>query len=250
MAEFAFQYTNAPLYLDRLEAVQAAAKAPADAVSLQILTAALNDKYFGIRLNAMQSIDPANTSLLGSLMPAIKKMAVADVNTLVQAQALTMVAAAKNQEDLPMFKKGLESRSYAVQGASLMALAELLPAAEALATAKSLEKDNRKALTTAIVNVYAKYGSEKELPFVTDKFSALGPQEQINLIPAYVATLGKLTDKAQVKKGIDGLKSIGLKYKQYGADKFITNFLSQLKQLRSADQESLTYIDAAIAELK
>lgn len=250
LAEFAFQYTNAPLYLDRLEAVEAAAKAQTEALALQILTAALNDKYYGIRLNALQVIDPANTTLIASLMPAIKKMAAAETNTLVQAQAISMVAAAKNQEDLPMFKKGLESRSYAVQGASLMALAELVPPAEALATAKDLEKDNRKALTTAIVNVYAKFGSEKELPFVTDKFSALGPQEQINLIPAYVVTLGKLTDKAQVKKGIDALKAIGLKYKQYGADKFITNFLSQLKQLRSADQESLTYIDTALTELK
>src|SRR5690606_27495313 len=112
----------------------------------------------------------------------------------VQAQAITMVASAKNQEDMAMFRKGLESRSYAVQGASLMAVADMIPPAEALTLAKGLEKDNRKALTAAIVNVYAKYGTEKELPFVTEKYAALGTQEQINRTPAYVVALGKLTD--------------------------------------------------------
>jgi aminopeptidase N len=250
LAEFAFQYKNAPLYLDRLEALLAAVKAPTDASSATILTAALGDKYYGIRLNALQAIDPTNTALLSSLMPAIKKMAVGDANTLVQAQAITMVASAKNQEDMAMFRKGLESRSYAVQGASLMALADMIPPVEALTLAKGLEKDNRKALTAAIVNVYAKYGTEKELPFVTEKYAALGTQEQINMTPAYVVALGKLTEVKEVKKGVDVLKGIGLKYKQYGANTFMTNFLGQLKQLRASDQESLTYIDAAIVELK
>ena len=47
--EFAFQYKNAPLYDDRLEAIEAAVKST-DAKALQTLISALNDPYFELRI--------------------------------------------------------------------------------------------------------------------------------------------------------------------------------------------------------
>ena len=101
-----------------------------------------------------------------------------------------------------------------------------------------------------MVNVYSKFGTEKELPFITQKFSSLGTQEQIQLIPAYMNMLGKVNDVDAVKNGVDAVKTIGVKYKTYGANVFVTNFLVKLKQQKQSDQVSLAYIDAAIAELK
>ncbi|WP_432712098.1 M1 family aminopeptidase [Pedobacter sp.] len=247
--EYAFQYANAPLYVDRLESIQAASKNQKDADGAKIMLAALNDKFHGLRLASLEALDLTNAELAKTALPVIQKLAVADANTLVKAKAITALAATNNPADLPLFKKALESDSYAVQGAALMALSLQQPQ-DAIATAKSFEKDNRKALTEAMVNVYSKYGTENELAFITDKFGSLGTQEQIHLIPAYMNMLGKVNDLNAVKKGVDAVKAIGVKYKSYGANTFVTNFLVKLKQQKQSDQASLTYIDAAITELK
>jgi len=247
--EYAFQYAHAPLYLDRLEAINVASKNQKDTDGVKIMLAALKDKFHGLRLSTLQKLDLSNPEIAKTALPAIHKMAVADSNTRVQAQAITALAYFNNPADLPLFKKGLEGKSYAVQGASLMAIALQQPQ-DAMATAKAFEKNNKKALTEAIVNVYAKFGTEKELPFISEKFSTLGTQEQIQLIPAYMNMLGKVNDINALKTGVDAVKAIGVKYKSYGANKFVTNFLVQLKQQKQSDPASLAYIDAAIAELK
>jgi len=247
--EYAFQYANAPLYLDRLESIDVASKNQKDPEGVKIMLAALKDKYHGLRLSTMQKLDLSDPDVAKASLPAIQNMAVGDSNSRVKAQAITALAYFNNPADLPLFKKGLESNSYAVQGASLMALAQQQPQ-DAMVSAKAFEKNSKKALTEAIVNVYSRYGTEKELPFISEKFATLGTQEQIQLIPAYINMLGKVNDIKALKTGVDAVKAIGLKYKSYGANKFVTNFLMQLKQQKQSDQASLAYIDAAIAELK
>ena len=249
LPEYAFQYANAPLYLDRLEAIQAASKSQKDPVAAKIMKAALKDKYHGLRLSALELLDLSNPELAKAALPDIQNLAVADPNSRVKAQAITALAHYNNAADIPLFKKGLESNSYAVQGASLMALAVQQPES-ALTTARAFEKDNKKALTEAMVNVYSKFGTANELPFITEKFANSGTNEQIQLIPAYMNMLGKVNDIEAVKKGVDAVKAIGIKFKSYGANVFVTNFLTQLKQQKQSDQASLAYIDAAIAELK
>ncbi len=249
LSEFVFQYQHAPLYADRLEAIIAAAKNKTETDASKILLAALNDKYYGLRIEAIEAIDLSNAALAQNALPLIQKMAVSDPNTLVQAQAITAMASLANPADLTLFRKGLDDKSYAVQGASLTAISLQNPE-EAMTAAKKLEKDNRKALTTAMVNVYSKYGSEKELPFISEKFSTLDTQDQVQLIPAYMALLGRVNDLNEVKKGVDVVKAIGIKYKTYGANTFVSNFLGQLRQKKQSDRASLAYIDAALAELK
>ena len=249
LSEYAFQYANAPLYRDRLEAIQAAGAQKADAEAGKILLAGLKDKFYGIRISSLQALDLAKPTVAAVAFPLIEKMAVSDPNTLVQAQALTALVARNQSSDLPIFKKSLESKSYAVQGAGLMALAVLQPE-ESLATAKSFEKDNRKALTEAMVNVYSKFGTEKELLFVKEKFEAAGTNEQVQLMPAYLNILGKTNDIKVLKEGVDVVKALGLKYKAFGANSFVSNLLTQLKQQKQSDQASLAYIDAAIKELR
>jgi len=88
------------------------------------------------------------------------------------------------------------------------------------------------------------------LPFITEKFTAMSAQEQIEMIPAYVNILGKVSDINELKKGVDLVKAIGLKYKSYGYNKYVTNFLLQLKKQKQGDQAALSYTDSAIDELK
>jgi aminopeptidase N len=249
IGEFAYQYAHAPLFMDRLEAIDAAGKNQRTPEGRKVLLDALSDKYYSLRIQALDSIDVKNTELVKAALPLIQKMAAADPNTMVQAKAISIIGADKNPADLPLFTKSLESRSYAVQGAALMAVAFQQPE-QALAAARKLEKDTGKGLTEAIVNVYSKFGTEKELPFITEKFAAMGAQEQVGLVPAYLNILGKVNDTEAVKRGVDMVKALGLKYRQYGINNYVANFLNQLKGAKQSDAASVAYIDKAIVELK
>lgn len=55
--EYLFQYFHAPLYLDRSQAIDAASEDPSDPRAQKILTAALKDKYYGLRIAARQVLD-------------------------------------------------------------------------------------------------------------------------------------------------------------------------------------------------
>ena len=248
LTEYVFQYDNAPLYLDRLEALEEAGKNKKTAEGSKILLSALNDKYFGLRSAALDSLDLSDAQTAAKALPIVQKMAANDPNTTVQAAAISAIASNKNEADLPAFKKALGSKSYAVQGAALQALALQKPD-EALVAAKELENDNRKALTEAILMVYAKFGSEQNLPFIADKFAGMGPQEKVGLLPAYLGMAAKANNTVALQKAIDETKSLGLKYKQYGIDKYAVNLLTQLKQQTEAGKANASYIDAALAEL-
>ncbi len=54
--EFAFQLENAPLYVDRLEALTAALKNSNDAIAQSIIQNALKDKYYKIRIKAIDAL--------------------------------------------------------------------------------------------------------------------------------------------------------------------------------------------------
>jgi len=249
MSDYAVQYAKAPLFVDRLEAIEAAGKNQKTPEGSKVLLSALNDKYYSLRMLALDSIDIENPELMKTAMPVIQKMAASDPSTVVQAKAISVIGLSKNAADLQLFNKGLESRSYAVQAGSLMALAAQ-QGPEALAAAKKLEKDHKKDLTQAIITVYAKFGSGAELPFVTEGFSQLGTQDQVSLIPAYLYMLTKVEDINELKKVVDIVKELGLKYKQYGINAFVADNLTQLKGPKQNDAAAIQYLDKAIAELK
>jgi aminopeptidase N len=158
--EFVFQYFNAPLYLDRLEAINAAITNQTDKGAQKIMIAALNDKYYGLRIMTINALNMSNADIRNAAIPVLTTLVQTDVNTLARAAAITVFGKLKNAEYLPIFNKALGSQSYAVQGAALTAI-NLLDPARALILAKGFEKDNKGALTQAIKAVYAANGIGK-----------------------------------------------------------------------------------------
>jgi aminopeptidase N len=54
--EYAFQYKHAPLYLDRYEALTGLTNKESDSLSTEIIIAALNDKFWNLRIKAIASL--------------------------------------------------------------------------------------------------------------------------------------------------------------------------------------------------
>jgi aminopeptidase N len=243
-----FQFFNAPLYLDRLEAVLNAAKNSTNPEAMKVLLAATADKYYNIRLTALKTLNLKDAAVAKIAIPLIEKLAASDPNNLVKANAISILGATNNPAYLPLFNAALTSQSYSVQGAGLVALAKQKPEL-AFAPAKSFEKDNKGFLTTAIMYVYAKAGTEKEVPFFATNFAAKSKQDQANAIPLYLTLVGKTNDKAALELAVDNAKNFGLALKAQGLNEFVVGLLKDLKGSPNGKANE-AYIDKAIEALK
>lgn len=249
--EFLFQYQHASLYMDRYEAIETAKAEQVNPIAQKILTAALSDKYYGLRLKAMNTIDFRNEDLNITTLPVILNLAKTDNNNIVKAEAIKIISNSKEKaRHILLYQNGLKSQSYAVAGACLDAIAALKPA-EALTFAKSLEKDSKGALTDAIITIYTKNGTETEWPFVSSTFKEAEPQEKLKIFEGFVYMISRIQSSVKIQEGITILKETAINLKPNGVAPQFIDALDQIKKIRqqAKDNSSVNLIDAAIQEI-
>ncbi|HEY2583415.1 MAG TPA: M1 family metallopeptidase [Mucilaginibacter sp.] len=246
--EFAFQYFNAPLYVDRFEAIDAAAAKQTDKGAQKVLIAALKDKFYGLSVKAIKALDMTNNDVQSAALPVLTSLAQTDENTLVRAAAITTLGKLKIPGNINMFKQALNNQSYAIQGAALTAINSLEPA-QALITAKTLEADNKADLSQAIVTVYATSGSDDQWTYVYDGFNKGTPQSKFNMIRGPFSTMiGRIGKPEYAQQGIVAVKEFGVKYKRFGLAPLIVGALNDIKSQRVKlnDDASAKIADDAI----
>jgi aminopeptidase N len=231
--QLAFQYMNAPLYMDRYEAIEAAGKQQDAKPSQKILLAALRDKYFNLRIKAIDGLNLSNADVRAAAVPVLTDLIRNDQSTLVKAAAINALAQLKDIAYLPLFKQSVGSQSYAIQAASLNGIAELAPQ-DALTIAKNLEADNVGALTEAIVMLYVSNGRDAEFPFIAKSFKNAGPQMKFNMLQGYVGMLARVIDTKMVKESVAGLKDVAQRYKPYGVDPYLIKMLEDVNAQKTA----------------
>ncbi len=249
--EFVFQYFNAPLYLDRFEAITAAAAVKSsDKGAQKVLMAALHDKYYGLRIKAIRALNMSNDEVHNAALPVLASLAQTDDNTLVRAAAITALGKLKASGNMNLFKQALSSQSYAVQGAALNAI-NLLDPAQALSLGKGFEKDNKAALTQAIISVYANAGGNEQWPYVYNAFNEANPQGKFAMVRNFGAMIGHVEKPEYAQQGIGALKDLGIKYKQFGVGQFVIGLLTDIKTQRAKikDDASIKVADDAIKQI-
>lgn len=248
--EYSFQYNNAPLYLDRFEAINAAAEKQSENAAQTVLVAALKDKYYGLRIKAINALHMGTDDIHNAALPVLASLAQTDDNTLVRAAAINALGKLKAAGNMNIFKQALNSQSYAVQGAALTAISLIEPS-QALLLAKGLEKDNKGALTQAIISVYAKNGNGEQWPYVLKAFNDAQAQDKFNIVQSFAEMTGRIDKPEYAQQGIKSLKDVGLRYKQFGAAPFITGLLNTIKAERTKlkDDDSVKATDDAIKQI-
>jgi aminopeptidase N len=207
-AEWVYQYNHAPLFLDRYEAVQKLAKNyDADAESGKVIMSALNDKFWNIRSLAIKNIGTLAKSKKDETKKALIDLAKNDPKAAVREAALTSLSKNFTDSDLTaVYESAVNDRSYNVMEKALKNFAEK-DKEKALAIAKRLESENNKHIKDIILGVYADYGSDDNLSFVSDALNESTENAK------YEATLnyGKFLIRckpATIEKGISDLEDI------------------------------------------
>ncbi|MFD2148411.1 HEAT repeat domain-containing protein [Mucilaginibacter antarcticus] len=189
--EYVYQYFNAPLWMDRMEAITAATPEQGNAGARKVMLAALKDKYFGLRIQAIKGLTMGNDDVRNAAQPILMDLAKNDANTLVRASAISVLGKMKAAGMMTLFNESLKSQSYAVQGAAVNAIL-LQDPQQGLTLAKGFESDNKGALTQALVRAYATAGGDAEWPFVSKQFNDAGLNTKFALMPEYAAMAGRV----------------------------------------------------------
>lgn len=249
--EYAFQYFNAPLFLDRFEAIDAAKGKQTEKAAQKIVIAAMTDKFYQLRIKAINSANMTNDDVRNAATPVLVKLAQTDDNNLVRAAAITVLGKLKASGNMNLFKQAATSQSYAVQGAALNAIGAISPQ-EAMSLAKTYQNSAEGSLKQAVLGVYAANGTDAEWPYVYNEFKNLDVNAQFPLIRRMTEYASRVTNPAYTQEFINTIGAIGVKYKQFGAAPTIIQLLSSIKDARTkmGDNASAAAADKAIAPLK
>ncbi|QHS62272.1 M1 family aminopeptidase [Chitinophaga agri] len=226
--QYIFQYAHAPNYLDRREAIQACLKEQStNPNALKVVTAALKDKYYGLRgltIQALKLIDPV---VKEATFTALQEIAKKDENATVRAAALTALGSLKDPKLAPLFETAVKDRSYMASGAALESLNALNPE-KAYSLAKQMEPESKGALNSAIAAVYAEKGNEGDLAFFEKTFNEATGQDKLEAGIQYLAILGIVDNTDQVLKGVDDIKTMALMFNNKMVNRYLVSMLQPI----------------------
>ncbi|MDQ3191977.1 MAG: M1 family metallopeptidase [Bacteroidota bacterium] len=164
--EWVFQYLNAPLFLDRYEAIENLSAAVSDTAIAELFFKALSDKHWNIRLTALKSTKKIALIKEKETKIRLIEMAKNDNKSDVRAAAIKQLAInyKNSDESLLICREALKDSSYAVIGEGLSSMA-LINEKEAFNAAFQLENEKNPSILTSIAGIYAKYGDESHNDF-------------------------------------------------------------------------------------
>ncbi|MCE3228376.1 MAG: aminopeptidase 1-like, partial [Bacteroidetes bacterium] len=158
--EYIFQYKNAPLYDDRMEALTKLGDKMSDPVVLALFKeAAEKDKYHSVRNHAIVKLTDAPDDKMVEIKPVFLSIYSNDKKTKTRAKALWALnnEFAKDADVIALNEKALSEPSYAICGEAIEAIAKRDPKL-ALEKAKAFETETGKDIVFPIMDLYSKHG--------------------------------------------------------------------------------------------
>lgn len=213
VSAWVYQYNNAPLYLDRYEAViKCAAYSRMDSMAAVVVMNALSDKHWNIRSAAIRGLDFLPSGFAKNSKTRLMDLALNDKKSSVRTEAIRALHKYyKDEEVMTVYKKAMEDLSYSVISEALTSISED-DMEEGMKRAKSLEKESPgpgTGIMSTIAGIYAEKGGDAESEFFEKNLSGAKGFGRIGFVVAYEKYLKKETlSEETVSRGIPLLKKI------------------------------------------
>ena len=234
LEEFMYQYDHAGLYVDRREAVVAAAKEQTNTKALDFLEKTLSDKSWRIRSFALDQFNMDNDTVKTAIEKYLVKVATNDTRRTVKAQAIKILGMYKNVAYKPLFIKAVSDSSYTVAGNALEALAIIDAAAAETQARMLITKPAKGALKDALFA----YTDESKFDSLATKFDEMPVNgAKFNMLPAFTNFLSRVKNTPNLEKGVDMIVKFREAIpKQFRGrtDNFINNELKNLADKKDA----------------
>ena len=258
---YAYQYEHAPLYIDRLKALDFLKEHLTNKQAKDAFVKALKDPYYELRQYALATIDISKSNKLRQIVADIAQN---DPDNRVKGDALLKLKELPNAADYKaIFEKAMLSDSYSISGAAIRAMYVLDPKATAAVVLKKYPKGTRVrgALKTALFDVWV---GEKQTQFMPEVAKYAGLFAVMRSDDAVSAKKGfdwiahsDNTESTQIV--VDEMLKIGKKYARYGIGKMFEPILAELlaskQALNTANatpslQKQIALVKVAIEKMK
>jgi aminopeptidase N len=248
--EYAFQYQHAGNYIDRREAIDAAVAKQAEVGGIQIMLAALKDKYAPLRAYAINRLD-MNIAQAKNAVEAPLAEAAKATDRQVKAAAINKLGLFRFAKYAPLFKAAVNDSSYSVAGNALEALNKIDTTA-ALAEATRLSAQPMKGkLASAVKNVLASRNRDAALKVLTD-FEALPlGQAKFQALGGVFELVESTTDLEIFKRGIDDILALGAAIPEQFREQAMGQIYAGLREIQKEKtanglNDQAAYIDTKI----
>lgn len=234
--EYIFQLNKAPLYKDKVQALNALRKAEnAEAAKAIMLT--LDNEDAGIRQEAVKALRKAAVADTSLLKNRLITLGQSDPKAAVRAEALSVLGErfGRDANVRLILEKAVTDRSYNVAGSALRAISTY-DSEKAMTLAKGAEKDAKGSLVSAIAALYTKHGGAEQMDFFVNGYKTItDPGEKYG----FVQTFGKFLfnqDGPNRMKGLDLIEHIALKETAWWMRLSGIQVLAGMQQVAEADQ--------------
>lgn len=204
--QLVYQFQHAPRFLDRYQALTEMSEAEMQKES--ILGQALKDDFFGIRLIALESINPY-ADLAASIKAQLYVLAEKDPHSEVRATALEFVAGLEGDtRALSIAKKAIDAEAYNVVAAGLSATYDLSKE-EGLKAADKLKKSENESIISALGGIYNKEGDIEKLSYFETHLKDVDGYSALDFYDAYTELAGSTRKAAPLNRVIESLEGVG-----------------------------------------
>jgi aminopeptidase N len=250
LSDYIHQLKYAVNYVHKKEALIEVAKNQNDKKAFNAIANVMRDDYYKIRILALENINLVNKNSKKRAIEKIKQLAMSDSKTLVQAAAIETLGKLTDPELKAVFEKGLQSKSYAVLGKSLVGM-YYIDKALAITKSKTLPDAVKKIIATPLTRIYLEENDDDELVFIAGNVMSgmyLSQNRKIqSLYKKAYNKIAKSNNTAAIKNLADDIVSKGIQYKQYNFDKVGVNLLRQVvdKQKKANLSNKINNIEIA-----
>ncbi len=218
-----FQYKNAPLYLDRFEALDQLKKFRDDGDLITIFADALKDEYWYLRIKAIKNVKHLLTDPNYNIKDQLMNLAQNDVKSDVRATAILLLSNYYDPDSLgkedsqleSLYQSALSDKSYMVIGEAVLALAKQNHVA-IFEEINSFDEKTTEKLLIDIAEVFASYGSDEQNSFFIDTYEKLDEYDKYSLLDIYSDYLVKQSDST-INDGLELYKDAAINQEEWWA---------------------------------
>ncbi|WBX72760.1 M1 family metallopeptidase [Tenacibaculum pacificus] len=233
LSDYIYQLKHADNYQHKKEALVEVAKNQDDKKAFDAIAEAMSDSFYKIRISALENINLVNKNSKKRVISKIKEIAINDPKTLVKAAAIETLGKLTDPELKSVFQKGLESKSYAVLGKSLVGM-YYVDKTLAIQKSKTLPSEVKEIIANPLTRIYLEENDEDELSFIAGNVMSgmyLSQDKKTQgLYKKAYDKIAKSSNTEAIKNLADDIVSKGIQYKKYSFDKVGVNLLRQVVQ--------------------
>ena len=212
--ELRYQFQNAEAFVPQFQSLTQLLEDTLATDTKQMLAEALDNDFWVIRQVALGALEEQLTAADTALLERVENLARQDPKSLVQADAIMLLASVDAEKYQELFRQTLQDSSYAVMGVSLGAYAQTsAPDKDALFD-KYQPYDNFNVVMT-LADYYIANDKTGHYDWFSAKIPKVDDQTLYYFLNYFARYLTQLDDESQIAEGVDQLAYYAEHHPQY-----------------------------------